>query len=367
MTDLLEGVRVLELAPLLSGAVAGMNLADLGADVIKVEPPGGDLLRHVFGNLAPGFSPAFVQLNRGKRSVTADLASQDDRDFVAELARDCDVMLAGYAPPALTRWGLDHEALDAAGLVYCQISGFGAETVYRDQPAHGLTMTAVAGAAHPDAMGDSADGVAGDGTAAIAVAHAAVEHTLAALLRRARTGKGCYLDVSGAEAMLASDLLRVTYATNAQRPGVDAEAAESLLRGPQYAVHRTADGRAVAFAGVEPRQWQRFSAATGVVAPEDLPGLFASKPLADWLELGREHRLALAPAYRDPQEARSDPGLIERGAFLDAESAGYGEFTYLAPPARVDRRPFDPGSAPAPGADTAAVRAELAARREDLR
>ncbi|WP_454439937.1 CoA transferase, partial [Tsukamurella paurometabola] len=90
MTNLLDGVRVVELAPLLSGALAGMTLADLGADVIKVEPPGGDLLRHVFGALAPGFSPPFVQLNRGKRSVTADMDAEDDRTFVAELARDAD-------------------------------------------------------------------------------------------------------------------------------------------------------------------------------------------------------------------------------------------------------------------------------------
>ncbi|CAM5340811.1 L-carnitine dehydratase/bile acid-inducible protein F OS=Tsukamurella paurometabola (strain ATCC 8368/ DSM / CCUG 35730 / CIP 100753 / JCM 10117 / KCTC 9821 / NBRC 16120 / NCIMB 702349 / NCTC 13040) OX=521096 GN=Tpau_2228 PE=4 SV=1 [Tsukamurella paurometabola] len=226
MTNLLDGVRVVELAPLLSGALAGMTLADLGADVIKVEPPGGDLLRHVFGALAPGFSPPFVQLNRGKRSVTADMDAEDDRTFVAELARDADVLVLGYPPSAVARWGLDEGYLNAPHLIYCRITGFGADTVYRDQPAHGLTMAAVAGAT---CGGADAGGVSGDGTAAVAVAHAAVEHVTAALVRRASTGQGCSLDVSGAEAMLAADVMRVTYETNAGREGVDAAAAEAVL------------------------------------------------------------------------------------------------------------------------------------------
>ncbi|WP_454439954.1 CoA transferase [Tsukamurella paurometabola] len=135
-------------------------------------------------------------------------------------------------------------------------------------------------------------------------------------------------------------------------------------RGPRYAVHRTKGDGAVAFAGVEPRQWQRFCTATGATDPGGLPELFASKTLAEWLELGRTHRLALAPAYRDAGEARTDPALTERGAFVDETSPLYGDFTYLAPPARVNGQDYRlSGPAPAAGADTDTVRAELAMRK----
>ncbi|MCL2534144.1 MAG: CoA transferase, partial [Nocardiaceae bacterium] len=155
---LLAGVRVVESASLLTGATVGMLLADLGADVVKVEPPHGDLIRWVLGQVTPGYSPAHLQLNRNKRSVTLDMRSQEGADLFRRLIEGAEVLVDGNAPGTLAKLGLSDQALAQLnpGLVHCSVSGYGVNGPYSAIPTHGLMMSALVGA-NPTAV--TPDGV----------------------------------------------------------------------------------------------------------------------------------------------------------------------------------------------------------------
>ena len=203
MSDLLAGVRVIESAMLFNGDTVGAHLGDLGADVIKVEgPPVGDYLRHFLGQVAPGYSPAHIQINRNKRSIGLDLRSDAGREVFWRLLATADVFVDGNAADACEKLGIGYEAQRAhkPDIVYCQYSGYGATGPYSAIPTHGQMMDALAGAM-PMAMGDdgfmhpaphagplSGMNTGGEGTAAGAI-HAAF-HVAAALVQRSRTGAG---------------------------------------------------------------------------------------------------------------------------------------------------------------------------------
>jgi crotonobetainyl-CoA:carnitine CoA-transferase CaiB-like acyl-CoA transferase len=130
MSELLAGIRVLESAALFNGDTLGAHLADLGADVIKVESPhGGDYLRHFLGQITPGNSPAHVQANRGKRSIALDLRLDGDRETFWRLLETADVFVDGNAADACDRLGIGYAAQAAhkPEIVYCQYSGYGSE------------------------------------------------------------------------------------------------------------------------------------------------------------------------------------------------------------------------------------------------
>lgn len=210
MTDLLEGVRVLDLTNVLAGPYCGYQLALLGADVIKIETPdGGDLARQLGASLElneRGMGASFLAQNAGKRSVVLNLKSDDDREKFRQLVTTADVLIENFRPGVMQRLGLGYEALTPLnpGLVYCAISGFGQTGSLCDNPAYdqiiqglsgvmsitGTTQTAPLRVGYP--VCDTLGGLFG----AFGVA--------AALLRRQRTGQGAMLDVSMLESTLSA-------------------------------------------------------------------------------------------------------------------------------------------------------------------
>ncbi|MCW2750668.1 MAG: fldA 8, partial [Aeromicrobium sp.] len=145
MSNLLAGIRVLESATLFNGDTLGAHLADLGADVIKVESKQGDYLRHFLGQIEPGLSPAHVQINRGKRSIVLDLKNDADRDVFWHLLDTADVFVDGNASDACDQLGIGYAAQSARkpDIVYCQYSGYGAAGPYAQIPTHGQMMNAL--------------------------------------------------------------------------------------------------------------------------------------------------------------------------------------------------------------------------------
>ena len=136
MPQALAGVRVLDVTQVMAGPFCGMMLADLGADVIKIEPPSGDSTRQMPGAIA-GDSPSFNAVNRGKRSIVLNLKSGDGRDAFLRLARTADILIENYRPGVMDRLGLGYAALAEInpGLIYCAISGFGLMGPLRESPA----------------------------------------------------------------------------------------------------------------------------------------------------------------------------------------------------------------------------------------
>jgi alpha-methylacyl-CoA racemase len=365
----LAGVRVLDLSRLLPGPYASLVLADLGADVVKVEDrAGGDYLRWM-PPLAGQQSGAFHALNRNKRSLALDLKAPDGAGVLRRLALGADVLLESFRPGVLDRLGVGWEVLRAVNprLVLCSISGFGQDGPYRALAGHDLDYCAIAGvlgvngpAERPLPLGVQVADLCGG-------AWPAVAGILAALLRRGVTGQGAHVDISMTDGTAAMLAMPQAMADTRGRPlGRERE----LLNGGAacYRVYATADGRHVALGALEPQFFARFCAAAGVPElaerqydgdgrgpVEELTALFATRTRDAWAELGHAHDCCLAPVLSG-DEPKSDPQLRARGLFLSVETPWEGKaLPSVATPVRLAgvRAPLRP--APRHGADTDAV------------
>jgi crotonobetainyl-CoA:carnitine CoA-transferase CaiB-like acyl-CoA transferase len=368
----LDGVRVLDLSRLLPGPYATLVLADLGADVVKVEDPqGGDSVRWM-PPLAGEQSGFFHALNRNKRSLRLDLRHPEGAAAFRRLARRFDVVVESFRPGVMDRLGVGYQALadEHPGVILCSISGWGQGGPYRERAGHDIDYCAVAGVLAlngppegPLPLGVQVADVAGGSWPAVA-------GILAALVRRAATGEGAHVDVSmtdGALAMLALQL------GAAAARGTPLRRAGEMLNGGSacYGVYRTRDGRFVALGALEPKFFQRFCEAAG--RPDlsgrqfeedgrgpraELAALFASRTRDEWARLGAEHDACLAPVLEGDEPAR-DPQLRARGMFLSVETPWEGKaMASLRTPVRLVGVEPSPRPAPRLGADGGEVLAE---------
>ena len=191
MTAPLDGIRVLDLSQLYPGPLCTMILADLGAEVIKVEPPG-------VGDHARTFRFLFNQINRNKKSIALNLKHPEAQEAFRRLARTADVVVEGFRPGTTARLGVDYETLKSINprIIYCSISGFGQDGPYRDRPGHDINYMAMGGVLGltRDRGGDPV--VLGFEVADIASALNSVIAIQAALLARERTGEGQFVDIA---------------------------------------------------------------------------------------------------------------------------------------------------------------------------
>lgn len=294
-SDLLAGVRVLDLSQYLPGPFATQLLADLGAEVVKVEPPAGDPLR-AFPPLGDGGLSVFYSLvNAGKSVVRLDLKGADGREALRGLVRRADVLLESYRPGVLDRLGFGQTALRALNprLVHCALSGFGQSGPMAGAAGHDVTYMALGGglvASGPAERPVMAFPPVADYAAAIQAAFA----TVGGLFRQARTGQGAFLDVSLMETVLAWQAGSLTQARRGGAPRRE----EALLNGGAacYRVYTCADGRFAALGALEPPFWRAFCKTVGRPAwierqhepfPQtdliaEVAALFASADLAHW-------------------------------------------------------------------------------------
>ena len=372
MSQLLAGVRVIESAMLFNGDRLGCLLGDLGADVVKVEHPlGGDYLRDMLGQLTPHFSPAFVQINRHKRSVTIDLRRSEGVEIFWRLLDTAAVFVDGNTADACSKLGIayDEQRARKPDIVYCQYTGFGATGPYRSIPTHGQMMDALAGALpvqldadgvvrrtpRGSAMTTTEFGGEGHSTGA---AYAAL-HVAAALFRKAVTGEGCYIDVASSDAVIANAWVGATYSINRSRI-TERDSIPSDDLGPKYSFYQTKDGRFVLFCCIEAKFWDRFSRATdredliprkdtsgpvdfGTSDPalgDELSALFRTRTQAEWLDLAARHQVPIGPAPASPTELPEDPHLQAREIFYQSRHPRAGPFTYVGQPAIVSGQPF---------------------------
>lgn len=348
MAPLLAGVRVLDLTGLLPGPYATMVLADLGADVVKVEDPrGGDWLRHL-PPLAGQASGPFHALNRNKRSLALDLRRPEGAAALLRLAARADAVVESFRPGVLDRLGVGWAALHEASprLVLCSISGYGQDGPYALRAGHDLDYVAFAGVLgangppeRPLPLGVQVADVAGG-------AWPAVAGLLAALLRARATGEGGHVDVSMTEGALA--LMTLPLGMAWARGAPVARGTELLAGGAAcYGVYRTRDGRHVALGALEPKFFAAFCAAVGrpELAPRqhepggalraELEAVFAARTRDEWTAFAGEHDVCLAPVL-EGDEPRSDPQLRARGAFVEVPTPWEGRpMPGVATPIRV--------------------------------
>jgi crotonobetainyl-CoA:carnitine CoA-transferase CaiB-like acyl-CoA transferase len=325
----LEGLRVVDLSLFLPGPYLTRLLADHGAEVIKVEPPGeGDPTRHI--GVADGPSTVYFRnFNRGKKSVVLDLKEPRDREALAALCDGADVFVESFRPGVAARLGVGYEALAARNprLVYCSISAFGQEGPYRDRPSHDLGVEAVAGVLSLSLGRDGHPAMPAIPAADMVAALAGLAGVLMALLRRERTGRGDYLDVSMHDAMVSAATVIMGPALGEDRQPV-ARHERTTGGAAFYQIYDTADGRHVALAGQEMKFVRNLLGALGrpelAALCEKGPGPH-QRPLEEFLrETFRQRTRAEWIAYLSGldvcfgglntlPEALADPHLRARG------------------------------------------------------
>jgi len=363
----LDGITVVDFTHLLPGPYATQLLADLGAEVIKVEPPGGDAAREfALGDGTPG--SLFAVLNRGKDSLALDLKADRAAEVTARLFAEADVVLEQFRPGVAERLGIGEADVreHAPEAVYCSLSGYGQSGPGADRVGHDLNYVGEAGLLDLTREGpDEPPVIPGVPVADMAGGLVAATSILAALLsRELGTESGEYLDVALTDAALSVEQVLAASAFLGDPP----RAGETVLTGgvPWYDVYRTADDRYLTVAALEPRFWEALCGAIdrpdlreahGSEDPavreatrEALAATFAEAPIAAWESLLEDPELPVGRVRR-AEEALTDPALADRGMVLE----GAGE----APPrlgfpaaGRVDEPRT---AAPALGADTGAV------------
>lgn len=364
----LAGVRVLDFSTLLPGPMATLLLAEAGAEVIKVERPGGENMR----GYAPQWgdvSATFALLNRGKKSIVADLKDTAARERMRALAAKCDVLVEQFRPGVMDRLGLGYESLRKLNpkLVYCAITGYGQTGPRRDRAGHDLNYIGDAGllalssgtpgqrTLPPGLMADIAGG-----------AYPAVMNILLALRQRDASGEGSYIDVS-----MTDSLFPFMFAALAQGSVTGAwpkDGGERLTGGsPRYHLYETRDGAVAAVAALEQQFWMSFVQAIGL-EPDYIDDrrdpartiarvteIIASRTAAEWRPIFDEADCCCS-IVQDLHAAMHDPQFAARGLFARKLSNARGETipSLPVPIANDYRERADTlASAPSPGAHNA--------------
>lgn len=328
MTDRpLEGIRVLDLSRLLPGPCATMVLADLGAQVDKVEDPhGGDYIRFMPPQ-HEGLNAPYRMLNRGKRSLVLDLKKPEARAAFLRLVPRYDVIVESFRPGVMTKLGLDYETLAAANpkIIVCAITGYGQDGPLAHRAGHDINYLARAGVLGLTGPEGGPPQIFGVQLADIAGAMAGVQGILAALVARASSGKGRFVDVSMCEAAMPF----ATFGLMSAFAGEQVAGGLSALAGAiaPFGTYTTKDGRAMALGALEPKFWLGFCAAVGIegdmsaMAPgphqpelkAKLRAIFADKTFAEWCAIASATDCCLEPVLL-PEELVSDAQHVARGA-----------------------------------------------------
>ncbi len=363
----LAGLKVLDLSRLLPGGFCSLLLADLGAEVLKVEDTGmGDYVRwsppYVEGAEDSARSALFLSLNRNKRSIRVDLKSDAGKEVLLRLAREHDVLLESFRPGVLDRLGVGYERLkqENPGIVYCAITGYGQDGPKRDAAGHDMNYLALGGllglTGEPDgapvqAAGQIADVGGGALMAAVGI--------LAALRERERSGLGQVVDVSmfdGALSFLAM------IAAQTLTDGVTPQRGLLPLSGlfACYRPYACSDGW-VACGALEPKFWQAWCrgveredlieqqfAAPGSDGVRAVEEVFRSRTRAEWEAFAAEHDCCLEPVLDLPETLESE--LVRaREMVVELDQPGAtAPVRLLGLPIKLDRTPGDPARAPGP-------------------
>jgi crotonobetainyl-CoA:carnitine CoA-transferase CaiB-like acyl-CoA transferase len=323
----LTGVTVLDFTTLLPGPLATLLLAEAGANVIKIEPPGGETMRTHSPHI-DGRSVAFAVLNRGKRNLMLDLKTEDGRAQLVPLLERADVLVEQFRPGVMERLGLGYERVRAINprIIYCSISGYGQRGPRTQEAGHDLNYIGMTGllALNPGPLDRPTVPPAliadiGGGS------FPAVLNILLGLRQRDATGQGCHIDIAMTDAMF-------TFAWHALLRGFAGDgfpaAGEDRLVGgsPRYQLYPTRDAKIVACAALEPKFWERFTKAINLdakyvddstdprAARDAVAAIIKSRTAAEWRPIFAAADCC-ATIVASLEEAVRDPHFVERGLF----------------------------------------------------
>ena len=360
---LLNNVRILELALLMPADHVGAALADLGAEVIKIEqPPKGDYVRELGGVLAPGISEFHLFYNRNKKSLSLNLKTQEGQKIFAGLVATADVVYVSGVPETWKKLECDYDSCRQIkpDIIYVAYTGFGMDSAYSHIPAHGFGVSALSGLRPPERLPDgkirptpSRAGVIGPHGPMICSLVVA-----AALYHRARTGTGCFVDMAMADCdiyLQHSDAFTALNHYPVQIPQMVPGRSEPV----RFTYYQCKDGRSICFQAVELKFWNRFCCAVGredwknrgdwkigVDYGTDDPGLesemralFETKTLQEWMVLLGDADVPVVPAM-SLEQVVDDQYVLNREMISQYEHPGFGPVRQVAFPARVPGASF---------------------------
>ncbi len=328
MAGPLTSMKILDFSTLLPGPYATMLLADMGADVLRVEAPDRVDLTRVMPPHDAGVSTAHGFLNRGKQSLALNLKNEGSKEKILELVKDYDIVIEQFRPGVMDRLGIGYETLKAInpGLIYCAITGYGQTGPYKDRAGHDINYLSLAGVSShcgraesgPPPMGIQIADVAGG-------SHHAVMGILAAVIHRQQTGEGQFVDISMTDAAFA---LNGMAGAACLAGGQDQKPESSLLNGGSfYDYYQTSDGRWLSVGSLEPQFSARLCDTLGIAdmksyaqsqKPEHQKQLkaavkekIAAKTLAEWQEIFADQDVCVEPVLTI-SEAAQHPQLQAR-------------------------------------------------------
>lgn len=386
----LAGVRILDCS-MLGPAALATPLAELGADVIKVEAPGGDYGREMTWPIVEGTSLLFLHANRGKRSIEIDLRTPEGVEVFKELAKTSDAVIEAMRPGALAKRGVGYEDLNAINpkIVFCTISGYGMTGPYKDMPSHGIAYDTWAGIVKPQQRDDGhwiigehvSIGInAGPLYGALAVC--------AGIIQARQTGEGAYFEIAQSDAAAAFDWYEIESYKAYERPQSEVTGNKSdnferrpvatagMKEGVRYQIYETKDGRYVLFMASEQAFWKNFCEAldrmelfekwpgskfadharNNVELQDQLREIFLSKTSAEWVEFGDQANTPIAPV-NTPSSLQGDPQFQARLGWIGKDQLGAEQ---LPSPIKVVGGELPvPTKAPTPGQHTGEVLADV--------
>ncbi|MGE4241250.1 CaiB/BaiF CoA transferase family protein [Ramlibacter sp.] len=340
---LLEGVRVLDLSIFLSGPFATQLLGDLGAEVIKVEPPGGDHTRVLPPNFIGEDSAYYLSCNRNKRSAVIDYRTPEGAALIEQLATKCDVFFENLRPGAMAKSGLSYERLRQINprLVYCSLSGFGQDGPYRTRPAYDMVIQALSGGMSLTGERDGRPVRAGIPLADLAAGQYAVMGILAALHHRNRTGEGRFIDIGMLDCQVAMLSYQAAYyLASGKVPGPQGREHESV---PSYRAFTARDGRDVVVTANTDRMWRSLCEAVERIDLRDDPRMatraqryyvrdeiwaaleaaFLKRDAADWVRVLHAHEVPVAEV-NTLDRVMADPQVLHREMNLELRDEARG-------------------------------------------
>lgn len=383
MAGPLAGVRVVDLTSMISGPIATMMLADQGADVIKVEPPNGDLVRHL-GPSRAGLTATFISSNRSKRSIALDLKNEEGLQVLNRLLATADVFVQNFRPGAIERMGLGEAAVRAIrpDIVYVSISGFGEAGPYAQKRVYDPVIQALSGLAA--IQKDGATGrprmvrtIIPDKTTAVTAAQAIT----AALFARERSGEGQHVKLAMLDTMVAylwpEGMTGYTF-VGREVPGSRAQLAQDLIFATADGYITTGAVSDVEWQGMcralEHEEWltdERFRTAQDrVVNVKDrlelMAGVLRQRPSAEWLERLDGEGVPCAPVL-ERHEVFEHEQIKVNGTVAEHDHPVAGRIRQPRPAARFDRTPAEmTRHAPVLGEHTREILAELGLDAESL-
>ncbi|MCU1351921.1 MAG: L-carnitine dehydratase/bile acid-inducible protein [Acidimicrobiales bacterium] len=388
-TSPLHGVRIIESSMLGPGAIT-THLADLGAEVIKVESPQGDYVREMTWPIVEGVSLMHLHISRGKRSIVLDLRTPEGVDTYLDLVRDADVVIEAMRPGGLERRGLGYDRLREVNprIVFCTISGYGMTGPYKDMPSHGLAYDVWAGLVKPETTEDGFAAIPEHPSIGI---HAGplfgALGVLAGVVKARASGEGCRLEIAQSDAAAAMDWLRSETWKAYERPESEVTGNKSdgfarrapgtagMRDGVRYQFYATSDGH-ILFQASEREFWENFCRGIGrddlfeahpgskyadhavgnVALRTELKEIFGSRTTAEWVRLGAEVNTPIV-SVNTPQTLADDPQFQDRFAWLPTEQVGAQQLR--TPLKYLDAALPEPTMAPTVGEHTDEVLSEV--------